>query len=102
MRVTVVGRQVFASIVRNPGHLLDWRAGDWEKLSFEPVTIPPEVCGLLHRFLARFRLAFGCFDLAIDRAGAYHWIECNSNGQWGFLPDSMAIAAAFATLLEQG
>jgi ATP-grasp ribosomal peptide maturase len=102
VRVTVVGRQVFASIVHNPGNLLDWRAGDWEKITYEPVTIPPDVGDLLHRFLARFGLIFGCFDLALDRAGAYHWIECNSNGQWGFLPDSAAIAAEFATVLEQG
>lgn len=33
-RVTVVGQQVFASLISTPGRLLDWRAGDWAELSY--------------------------------------------------------------------
>jgi ATP-grasp ribosomal peptide maturase len=102
VRVTVVGRQIFATIVSNPDHPLDWRAGDWEKLSYVPITVPEPVCDLLHRFLERLGLSFGCFDLAIDSAGRWVWIECNANGQWGFLPDYDEIADAFAALLQRG
>jgi len=102
VRVTVVGRQVSASVVCNPDHRLDWRAGDWDRLTYEPIAVPQPVRDLLHRFLARFGLTFGCFDLAIDRAGTWTWIEINSNGQWAFLPGSDVIADAFAAVLEQG
>jgi hypothetical protein len=60
VRVTVVGRRVFASIVRSPEHPLDWRAGDWEKLSYEPVAVPGPVRDLLYSFLDWFGLSFGC------------------------------------------
>ncbi|MFC4054074.1 hypothetical protein ACFOY4_30650 [Actinomadura syzygii] len=36
------------------------------------------------------------------RTGQLVWIECNAVGQWGFLPDSDAIADAFAAVLQAG
>lgn len=30
------------------------------------------------------------------------FIECNPNGQWGWLPDAAAITEAFADLLQNG
>jgi ATP-grasp ribosomal peptide maturase len=101
-RVTVVGRQVFASLIRTPEGLLDWRAGDWAALSCTPVKVPEPVAEGMHRYLDRFGLVFGCFDFAIDDEGRWHWIECNPNGQWGFLPEADAIADAFAAVLQAG
>lgn len=101
-RVTVVGRQVFASLITTPGRLLDWRAGDWTQLSYEPAKVPAPVIERMHAYLDRFGLVFGCFDFAVTADERWHWIECNPNGQWGFLPDSGGIAAAFADLLQAG
>lgn len=56
----------------------------------------------LHEYLRRFGLVFGCFDFAVDDQDCWHWIECNPNGQWGFLPDAEAIADAFARVLQAG
>jgi hypothetical protein len=56
----------------------------------------------MYQYLDRFGLAFGCFDFAVGDDGRWHWIECNPNGQWGFLPDANAIAEAFAALLQAG
>ncbi|MEV4010999.1 hypothetical protein AB0J35_10905 [Nonomuraea angiospora] len=42
---------------------------------------------------------------ALQKTARGHWwtfIECNPNGQWGWLPDSDAIAAAFADTLLGG
>lgn len=56
---------------------------------------------LLHAYLDHFGLAFGCFDLAVERAsGNITFIECNPNGQWAFLPDADAIAGALADILR--
>lgn len=101
VRVTVVGRRVFASRIETPGRLLDWRSGDWDRASYGSVDVPEPITKALHAYLDRFGLVFGCFDLAISD-GRWHWIECNPNGQWGFLPDSGDIADAFADLLQAG
>ncbi|TYB46445.1 hypothetical protein FXF69_14430 [Actinomadura chibensis] len=101
-RVTVVGDRVHAHLVRAPGAPLDWRAGDWNQLTYEPVGVPEPIRQTLYRYLDLFGLVFGCFDFAVDERGRWHWIECNPSGQWGFLPDAEDIADSFAALLQAG
>ena len=104
VRVTVVGRRVFAQHVAAPDGALDWRRGNWDDLIHAPSTVPAPVEAALHRYLDSFGLVFGCFDFALtgDGDAPEHWtaIECNSNGQWGWLPDAAAITEAFADILE--
>lgn len=102
VRVTVVGDTVFASIIQTPERLLDWRAGDWDTFTYEPYKVPGPIAKALVAYLDHFNLAFGCFDLILDTDENVWWIECNPGGQWGFLPDSDAIADAFAALLQAG
>lgn len=102
VRVTVVGRQVFAFLVEARERSLDWRAGDWDQLPLTPIELPDQLVERMYGYLNRFGLAFGCFDLVVDRQWRYLWIECNPNGQWGFLPDSDRIADSFAALLQAG
>lgn len=103
VRVTVVGRRVFARRISSPGNPLDWRSGDWDALTYTPVQVPERVTRATYAYLDHFGLFFGCFDFAVDQhTGTWHWIECNPNGQWGFLPDCDAIAAAFADVLQAG
>ncbi|MFJ4689303.1 ATP-grasp ribosomal peptide maturase [Streptomyces sp. NPDC088789] len=107
-RITVVGRQVFAQRIRAPDGVLDWRRGDWDALDHQPLTVPPAVREALVAYLDAFGLAFGCFDFALreeltrDAPERFTFIECNANGQWGWLPDSTDIAVAFARLLMEG
>ncbi|MFD3481742.1 ATP-grasp ribosomal peptide maturase [Streptomyces sp. NPDC058665] len=104
VRVTVVGRKVFAQQVAAPDGALDWRRGDWDELVHAPIGVPPRIEAALHSYLASFGLRFGCFDFALTGDGddPAHWtaIECNPNGQWGWLPDAPAITAAFADILS--
>ncbi|MEV7386652.1 ATP-grasp ribosomal peptide maturase [Streptomyces sp. NPDC091215] len=104
VRVTVVGRRVFAQRIATPEGALDWRRGDWDRLVHTPVVVPKAVRAALHSYLASFGLVFGCFDFALTGEGTApeDWwaIECNPNGQWGWLPDAPAIAAAFADILS--
>ena len=103
VRVTVVGRRVFAQQVTAPDGALDWRRGDWNALLHAPLPVPPPVEAALHAYLASSGLVFGCFDFALtgDGDAPDHWtaIECNPNGQWGWLPDAADITEAFADLL---
>ncbi|MEV7034072.1 ATP-grasp ribosomal peptide maturase [Streptomyces sp. NPDC093272] len=102
-RVTVVGRRVFAQRITAPDGALDWRRGDWSRLVHTPLVVPESVRTALHGYLASFGLVFGCFDFALtgDGTAPEDWwaIECNPNGQWGWLPDAQAIAEAFAAIL---
>lgn len=105
VRVTVVGRRVFASRIESPDGALDWRRGDWNDLTHTPVAVPATIEVALHRYLASFGLVFGCFDFALtgpeSMTGSWTAIECNSNGQWGWLPDAPAIIEAFADILTR-
>ncbi|MEU6401721.1 ATP-grasp ribosomal peptide maturase [Streptomyces sp. NPDC046985] len=105
VRVTVVGHRVFASRIEAPGGVLDWRRGDWNDLVHTPAEVPGPVKALLHRYLAGLNLVFGCFDFALtgtaDEAASWVFIECNPNGQWGWLPDAPAITTAFANILTR-
>ncbi|WP_066892522.1 ATP-grasp ribosomal peptide maturase [Carbonactinospora thermoautotrophica] len=101
VRVTVVGDRVFAAIVRDAE--LDWRTRQ-DQLDWQPVEPPGEVAKAMLDYLDRFGLAFGCFDFAVDRDGGWWFLECNPNGQWGFIQKATGapIAAAFADLLATG
>ncbi|MEU2775654.1 ATP-grasp ribosomal peptide maturase [Streptomyces sp. NPDC007162] len=105
VRVTVVGRRVFAQRITTPDGALDWRRGDWDRLVHTPVAVPGSVRAALYGYLGSFGLVFGCFDFALTGAGTApeDWwaIECNPNGQWGWLPDAPAIADAFAEILSR-
>lgn len=105
VRVTVVGRRVFAQQIAAPDGALDWRRGNWDDLIHAPIAVPDPVEAALHSYLAAFGLVFGCFDFALTGDGddPDHWtaIECNPNGQWGWLPDAPAITEAFADILSR-
>ncbi|MGP2436333.1 ATP-grasp ribosomal peptide maturase [Streptomyces sp. JW3] len=104
VRVTVVGRRIFAQQIAAPDGALDWRRGDWDQLLHAPITVPAPVEAALHNYLAEFSLVFGCFDFALtgdgDAAQDWVFIECNPNGQWGWLPDAGDITTAFADILS--
>jgi hypothetical protein len=97
----VVGQRVFA--VRIDSGLLDWRT-DYSALSYTVVDLPDHVSKALLTYLDHFGLVSGSFDLAVDRAGAYWWLELNPNGQWGWLEEKtgLEMSAAIADLLTRG
>lgn len=103
IRITVVGSRVFAQRITTPDGALDWRRGDWGELIHCPIDVPERISTALHAYLDTFGLVFGCFDFALcEDAGeseGFRFMECNPNGQWGWLPDADAIAEAFADVL---
>lgn len=101
LRVLIVGRHTFA--VRIDSGLLDWRK-DYSALAYSVVRLPGRVGEALHAYLDRLELVSGSFDLAVDQAGDYWWLELNPNGQWGWLETEtgLPMSTAFADLLIQG
>lgn len=104
VRVTVVGRSLFTQQITTTDGLLDWRQGDWSQLIHAPIAVPQPVRAALHDYLATYELVFGCFDFALtgdeDESAEWTFIECNPNGQWGWLPDADQIAEALADVLS--
>ncbi|NUK21676.1 ATP-grasp ribosomal peptide maturase [Streptomyces lunaelactis] len=104
VRVTVVGRHVFAQQIAAPDGALDWRRGDWDDLLHAPIAVPAAIEAALQSYLTSFGLVFGCFDFALtgdgDTPEDWVFIECNPNGQWGWLPDAGDITVAFADTLK--
>ncbi|OUC96716.1 ATP-grasp ribosomal peptide maturase [Streptomyces swartbergensis] len=104
VRITVVGRRIFAQQITAPDRALDWRRGDWDELLHAPIAVPAAIEAALYTYLDSFGLVFGCFDFALTGDGddPEDWwaIECNPNGQWGWLPDAADIAEAFADMLS--
>ncbi|WP_427888498.1 ATP-grasp ribosomal peptide maturase [Kribbella sp. GL6] len=104
LRVTVIGDKVFCvKIVPQDAELLDWRY-DYEHLSYSVIELPSGLVDAMRSYLKRFDLVFGCFDFAVPRNGTPIFLECNPNGQWGWLQDEtgLPMAAALADLLERG
>ncbi|WP_225101867.1 ATP-grasp ribosomal peptide maturase [Streptomyces sp. CoH27] len=101
LRVLIVGRHTFA--VRIDSELLDWRK-DYSALAYTVEHLPDRVDKALHAYLDLLELVSGSFDLAVDRAGDYWWLELNPNGQWGWLETEtgLPMSAAFADLLMRG
>ncbi|TDD18923.1 ATP-grasp ribosomal peptide maturase [Nonomuraea diastatica] len=104
-RVTVVGSRVFASEITALDGTLDWRRDDWDRLVHTPIEVPAPIKVAMRFYLRRFALAFGCFDFALTGSGTDRqrtFLGCNPNGQWAWLPDAPAIAAALADTLLEG
>ncbi|GHJ36627.1 ATP-grasp ribosomal peptide maturase [Streptomyces sp. TS71-3] len=100
IRLTAVGELLFAvRIDGSPG--LDWRR-HYDDLAYRLVDTPPDVARGVQGYLTEFGLTCGAFDFGLDATGAWHWYECNPNGQFAWFPDSITrqITAAIADRLQ--
>jgi glutathione synthase/RimK-type ligase-like ATP-grasp enzyme len=102
VRATVVDGRCFAVAIdaASAAARIDFRA-DYASVSYRPVELPEDLRAQLRAYLDHFGLAFGAFDLIVTPTGATVFLECNSNGQWGWLQDEtgMPIAEAMADYL---
>ncbi|NEA35136.1 ATP-grasp ribosomal peptide maturase [Streptomyces sp. SID13031] len=104
LRVTVIGDKVFCVKIKTESpDLLDWRY-DYDHLSYTVVEPPAGIVDSMQAYMKRFDLVFGCFDFAVPRNGGPVFLECNPNGQWGWLEEAtgLPMTAAVADLLQKG
>jgi hypothetical protein len=85
-RVTVVGRQVFASRITTPaGSPIDVRATDPTMCDITMTNLPASVETACLAFVEASGLRFAALDLAEAADSSMWFFECNPNGQWGWI-----------------
>ncbi|WP_344904446.1 ATP-grasp ribosomal peptide maturase [Actinomadura meridiana] len=105
LRVTVVDDQVFTARVDagSDAARIDWRA-DYDALTWRPCDLPGELTAPVHAYMKATGLVYGAFDFAVDQAGTPWYLECNPNGQFGWLIEAagLPIHHALADVLQAG
>ena len=71
-------------------------------LVFEEVELPRALKGKLGGFMAELDLFCGSFDLVVDEAGEYWFLECNEDGQWTWLDGEVGGTFASAIARQAG
>ncbi len=105
-RVTVVGKDIFpVSIYTNQAAKDDWRKlQDTNAVEFRSEELPEAIKEKCIRYLGRVGLRFGAFDFIETADEETIFLECNPNGQYGWLerelglPISQAIANELAII----
>lgn len=101
LRVTVVGRQVFAAEIDSQAThrtRVDWRRYDLAATPHRPHALPRAIADRCVALVADAGLAFGTIDLILTPDDRYVFLELNSAGEYGWieeltgLPISEAIA----------
>lgn len=85
VRVTVVGKKVFAAEIHsqvNSRTKDDWRRYDLENTPHKVHQLPKEIEDACIRLVVHYGLAFGAIDLIVTPEGQYVFLEINPNGQW--------------------
>ena len=105
IRVTVVGRKVFAVKILRQGKKIDgdWRRIKKEELEYIPIKLPDDISQLCINLVKKLGLIFGAIDLAFAN-GEYYFLEINPTGEWAWLVNSVnfPIHKEIAYLLAQG
>ncbi|HEY3940581.1 MAG TPA: hypothetical protein VGL97_24340 [Bryobacteraceae bacterium] len=88
VRVNMIGGDFHSFVITTPGIALDWRShGLRDGLRIERITLPLEIESALRTFADRAELAFGCFDMVVDSAGVWWFLEVNQAGQFLWIDD---------------
>jgi hypothetical protein len=107
LRITVVGRQVFAAEIHSQQthHTRhDWRRYDLSNTPHFPHDLPLEVERRCLRLVERLELCYGAIDMVLTPDGRYVFIEINPTGQYLWIEDEagLPISAAICDFLMAG
>jgi glutathione synthase/RimK-type ligase-like ATP-grasp enzyme len=109
LRITVVGEQVFAASIADPGQVDEPAIRDWRRnytagaVRCKRYNLPPKLKRQCIALTKALGLTYGAIDLILDTKGDYWFLEINSNGQWAFVEEDtgLPIGKAIAELLER-
>lgn len=96
-RITAIGERTFdAAIYTDEDAKDDWRRHQLnsDRVRFKAEQFPTEQKELCYEYLGRLGLKFGCFDFIEDYDGKITFLECNANGQYGWLEDELGFPIA--------
>ncbi len=106
IRLTVVGDEFFAAKVSTESAAyaqIDWRR-DYDSHTYEIIDTPEEIRSATMAYMTGAGLAFGAFDFVATPDHEWVALECNPEGQWGWIEEKtgLPIADAIARLLLKG
>jgi glutathione synthase/RimK-type ligase-like ATP-grasp enzyme len=92
-RVTIVGDRVFpVAIYTDESAKDDWRKHqNTTAVRFRAEPIPESVSYSCLRYLEELDLGFGAFDLIETPDGEFVFLECNPNGQYGWIEEDLGL-----------
>lgn len=96
VRVTIMGTHTFACKLDSQAQgeetgKIDWRQGIDHNLRHEMITLPETIETFCRNYLRKLHLHFGCFDFIVTPEDEYVFLECNPNGQWGWIEDELGV-----------
>ena len=97
IRVTVVGRQVFATEIlsqERESSRTDWRATDDPYLKHRPHQLPNDIARKCRRLTRELGIDFGAIDLALTNEDSYVFFEINPNGEWLWIQQQLGFQIA--------
>lgn len=100
LRITVVGKKLFAAAVKsqeNENTKIDWRRDD---LIFFPIEIPNDIEKICLQLVENLNLKFGAIDMILDSNGNYIFLEINPNGQWAWIETQTGLEISNAIIDE--
>jgi hypothetical protein len=104
-RITAVGDEtVDAAFYTSEEAKDDWCRPEYDAaVTYTSEPFPSEQKEKCLRFLDKFGLKFGAFDFIEDHNGKINFLECNTNGQFGWLEEQLdlPISAAIADELAK-
>lgn len=92
LRVVVCGGEAVSIVVDSQKHessAIDWRRRQADQSMYSYGELDPSLVQKLSSYLAAFHLQSGVFDLAVTPDGEVVFFECNANGQWQWLDESL-------------
>lgn len=92
-RVTAVGDSIFpAAIYTSNDAKDDWRKHQLtDSVRFESAQLPEGIDEKCMSYLARMGLKYGAFDFVENSDGEVVFLECNPNGQYGWLEEQLEL-----------
>ncbi|MFL6417774.1 MAG: hypothetical protein ACJ74Y_19140 [Bryobacteraceae bacterium] len=83
VRINMIDREFHSFALTTPAMALDWRShGIRNEVQAERISLPAAVQLGLRAFADRADLVFGCFDMVVDNAGEWWFLEVNQAGQF--------------------
>jgi glutathione synthase/RimK-type ligase-like ATP-grasp enzyme len=97
-RITVVGDDAFdAAIYTDESAKDDWRKHQIDPtVEFKHEPFPDEQKQQCFDYLGKLGLGYGAFDFVEDHDGKITFLECNANGQFGWLEDDLGLPISSA------
>lgn len=87
VRVTVVGKRVFAALIHSQVSeeaIVDWRRSE-KPLAYEQIELPEEISNKCIQIAVELGLNFGAIDLIQCLDDSFLFLEINPNGQWAWI-----------------